>query len=172
DDKKERAAAYKKTHGRADPELTRIIHGSLDEHRGTLRRLNSRGCGIFVTVNQTDLTGRKTTNIEKVRALFLDLDGAPLEAVLLHATPHIITESSPGKFHPYYRVRDVELHQFTAAQKALIARFGGDPSVHDLPRVMRLPGFLHQKGEPFVSRIVEINNLPLYSATDIVPPAQ
>jgi hypothetical protein len=49
-----------------------------------------------------------------VRALFLDLDGAPLEPVLLHATPHIITESSPGRFHPYYRVQ--EMSNFTSSR--------------------------------------------------------
>jgi NADPH:quinone reductase-like Zn-dependent oxidoreductase len=30
----------------------------------------------------------------------------------------------------------------------------------------------HQKGEPFVSRIIAIHNIPPYSAADIVPPAQ
>jgi hypothetical protein len=37
-------------------------------------------------------------------------------------------------------------------------RFGGDKAVHDLPRVMRLPGFAHQKdiaAPPFVTRMIE-----------------
>ena len=42
--------------------------------------------------------------------------------------------------------------QFGAVQKAIAARYGGDPSVHDLPRVVRLPGFIHRKGKPFLSR--------------------
>jgi hypothetical protein len=61
DDNKERAKAYKMKHGRADPELTRIIHGSLAVCRGTLQRLNDRGCGVFVTVNQTNLKAVQPT---------------------------------------------------------------------------------------------------------------
>jgi hypothetical protein len=41
----------------------------------------------------------------------------------------------------------------------LIDRFSGDKAVHDLPRVMRLPGFAHQKdviaAPPFVTRMIE-----------------
>jgi len=170
DDCRARSTAYKQAHeGRADPELTRVLNGSLDQHGAALEYLNERGAGIFVTINRTDLTGRKATNVKEVRALYLDLDGAPLEPVMRHALPHIIVESSPDRFHPYYRVRDVELGQFSTYQKALIARFGGDRSVHDLPRVMRLPGFLHRKAEPpFLSRLVSINNTPAYAAADIV----
>lgn len=170
DDNKERSAAYKKAHdGRADPELTRVINGSLAQCRGVLQRLNDRGCGIFVTINETDLKGRKTENITRVRALFLDMDGAAIGPVL-DTAPHILVESSPEHFHPYWRVCDVDLGQFTAAQKALIARFGSDPAVHDRSRVMRMPGFVHCKGKPFVSRIVEINNdLPPYRLEHLVP---
>jgi hypothetical protein len=172
DDNKERAAAHKKAHeGKADPELTRVINGSLAQVRGTLQRLNDRGCGIFVTVNETDLEGRKTENIKRMRALFLDMDGAPIEPVLA-AGPHIVVESSPGHFHPYFLVHDVELDQFTPAQEVLIKRFGGDPAAKDRSRVMRLPGFVHRKGEPFLSRIVAINDLPPYRLADLVPPAQ
>jgi hypothetical protein len=31
--------------------------------------------------------------------------------------------------------------------------FGGDPKVSDLARVMRVPGFFHQNGEPFMTRL-------------------
>ena len=172
DDDKARAAAYRKAHKHADPKLTRILSGSLTRCRAELLRLNARGAGIFVTVNRTDLKGRKIENIISVRALFLDLDGAPLEPVRQHATPHIVIESSPGRFQVHWRVDNVKLDQFEGFQEALIAHFSGDPKVTDLSRVMRLPGFAHQKGEPFVSRIVEINDLPPYSAADIVPPPE
>lgn len=61
-----------------------------------------------------------------------------------------------------------ELAQFGPAQKALAEKFGGDPSVHDLPRVMRLPGFLHRKGEPFCSRIVSLEAFQPYQFADMV----
>lgn len=39
--------------------------------------------------------------------------------------------------------------EFTPLQKEIIARTGGDRAIHDLPRVMRLPGFPHQKASPY-----------------------
>lgn len=36
-------------------------------------QLNDR-CAVFVTINETDLKGRKTENIVRVRALFVDAD--------------------------------------------------------------------------------------------------
>src|SRR5512144_2779908 len=52
----------------------------------------------------------------------------------------------------------------------LAKRYNGDPKVIDLPRVMRVPGFFHRKGEPFLTHIVEANEaLPPYTADDIVP---
>src|SRR5262249_47767434 len=40
-------------------------------------------------------------------------------------------------------------------QKSLSAKLGTDPTVHDLPRVMRLPGTLHLK-DPANPRLVEL----------------
>jgi hypothetical protein len=152
---------------RKDQKLVRVLHGSLAEHWPTLQSLNEQGAGIFVTVNETDGKGRKKENIVRVRALYDDLDGAPLEPVLANGRPpHIITETSPQRWHTYWRVFDFPLDQFTSAQKALIECFGGDPSVHDLPRVMRLPGFIHRKGEPFLTRIVSTSEAPPYKPTD------
>src|SRR3546814_12207969 len=39
--------------------------------------------------------------------------------------------------------------------------FAGDPKVHDKPRVMRLPGFLHRKSVPFLSRLVTCDDTPV-----------
>lgn len=59
--------------------LIHILHGSFDQHAGTLRTVNSNPAGIFVTLNETDGQGRKAANIKSVRAVFADLDGADLE---------------------------------------------------------------------------------------------
>ena len=47
------------------------------------------------------------------------------------------------------------LDEFKERQVLLAEMFDGDPKVCDLPRVMRLPGFLHQKGEPFLSVLMK-----------------
>jgi hypothetical protein len=151
--------------------LTRVIHGTLDECWLELARLNERGAGIFVTVNATDGNGRETTNIVRVRALFQDLDGSPLEPVTTDPDiphPHIVVESSPSRWHTYQLVIGMEKKDFKATQKILIARYNSDKRVHDLPRVMRVPGFAHRKGEPFLTRIVSANGAAPYPAADLV----
>lgn len=154
---------------RKNPALAKVMHGSLEDCSDALSELNARGSGVFCTVNRTDGRGRKAENVTGVRCVFLDLDGAPLEPVL-HAgvEPHAVVESSPGKWHVYWKVTDCSKDQFKPAQKALAAKFGGDRSVNDLPRVMRVPGFLHCKGTPFRTRIVSLGAQQPYAFDDLI----
>lgn len=141
--------------------LNRVLHGPFSKNAKILASLNSQGAGVFAMVNRGDLCGRKASNVIGARALFLDLDGAPIEPVLASALkPRIVVESSPGKWHCYWPVADLPLDRFSAAQKALAARFGGDPKVHDRSRVMRLPGFLHHKGTPWLTRLEVCDPIP------------
>ena len=133
-----------------------ILCGTFDEFVDQFIRLQGQGAGIFVTINQTDGKGRKTENIVRVRAVFVDLDGSPLGPILsAPLSPHLIIESSPGRYHAYWIVEGIDREHFALIQKQLIARYQADPAVHDLPRVMRLPGFLHQKQEPFLTKIIQ-----------------
>jgi hypothetical protein len=172
DDNKERAKAHaaanvlRKKQGQApvSSPFARILHGTLARHWKVLVHLNALGAGIYVTVNQTNLRGRKASDIVRVRCLFLDLDGAPLPRS--GPAPHFVVETSPGHWHVYWRVEDVGLDKFTDKQRALIALHGGDPAVCDLPRVMRLPGFFHCKRDPQLVRIVSTTEAPSYRASD------
>lgn len=130
-----------------------ILHGPHRVRAGKLTELNEAGHGVFVMVNHGDLQGRRAENVTRVAAYFVDLDGSPLPHTW-PLEPTIIIESSPNRFHAYWRVTDAPLEAFAHTQKHLALLFDGDPAVHDLPRVMRLPGYQHQKGEPFTSRIV------------------
>ena len=146
-----------------------ILHGTLDECWRVLTRLNELGAGIYVMLNQGDGWGRKAENVIRVRAVFVDLDGAPLQPVLdARLKPHLIIETSPGRFQVFWFVADCRLDQFTGIQKALAARFGGDPAVIDLPRVVRMPGFWHMKGKPQLSRLLCEHFAPPYRLADIV----
>jgi RepB DNA-primase N-terminal domain/Family of unknown function (DUF5906)/Primase C terminal 2 (PriCT-2) len=162
--------------------LAVIRHGTLQEHWSELCQLNARGIGIFVCINETDGKGRETDNVKRVRALFVDLDKAgPLP--MFHVPPHIICESSRDKHHGYWLVKDCPLDQFEALQKRLAAHYESDPKVHDLPRVLRVPGFFHAKIEkdgtwedlPFRSRLIEVNSHPVYTVDEImvgIPPIE
>lgn len=137
------------------PHLTRIFHGTLNQIGEALKNFNDAGAGVFVTINQTDGKRRAKGNIIRVRALFVDLDGAPIAPVMAHVMPPgIVIESSPNRFHAYWVTDNCPLDQFKSAQQRLIRQFNGDKSVCDLPRVMRLPGFIHRKAEPFMTRII------------------
>ena len=154
---------------RKRPALANVLHGELAAHAGRLQTFNARGAGIFWTVNYTDGAGRKAENVTGVRAVFLDLDGAPLAPVLAAGVdPHAVIESSRGKWHIYWLVTGCSLDQFKPAQTALAAKFDGDRSVNDLPRVLRLPGFIHRKGAPFRSRIVSMEPMQPYPFDELV----
>jgi hypothetical protein len=156
--------------------LAKVYHGTIDDLASPLTKLQGGGAGVFVTINETDGQGRKAQNIKRIRAVFVDLDGSPLQPVLACALePHIVIESSPRRWHCYWIVAGLALDQFAAVQKAIIARFGGDKAVHDLPRVMRLPGFWHLKAEPFRCRVHGISDRLPYTAEQILaefPPPQ
>lgn len=132
-----------------DKSLARRLNGTLDEHVADLSALNNCGAGVFITVNATDGKGYGAANVTKVRAAFVDLDGADLKLVESWTlAPHLIVESSPNRWHAYWLIEGLNTDGFRAIQQALAARFDGDRAVCDLGRVMRLPGFFHCKETP------------------------
>lgn len=150
-------------------DLTEVLHGDLDSRWDELAALNQRGAGVFVTVNATDLKGRRAENITQVRAFFVDLDDTPLDVIRsAPLQPHMTIESSPGRYHAYWMVDGATLEQFKPVQQHLAQRFNGDKSVIDLPRVMRLPGFMHRKGEPFMTRIIETKDYLPYPVCEFI----
>jgi putative DNA primase/helicase len=143
------------------PDRVRLMHGTLDELWAGLCRLSLYGAGVFVTINETDLSGRKAGNIVRVRALFADLDGAPLTNAWNLALGWV-TRTSAGRYHVFWRVANIATAEFAPLQKEIAARTGGDRAIHDLPRVMRLPGFPHQKGKPY-----PVEGLPIEEGTAV-----
>ena len=150
---------------RKDLSLARVLHGSMEEHLATLIELNRRGAGVFVTINETDLRGRKRENIVRVRAVWQEDDGA---GTVLPLEPHLVIESSPGKHHRYLFVGGLELEEHRAVQEVLVERYGSDPSAKDISWVLRLPGFYHRKGEPHLVQIVAESDAQAYSRVDIL----
>src|SRR5262245_14049531 len=146
-----------------------IFHGTLDEVWPKIQALNmpEGGVGVFVTINETDFTGRSSKNIVRARALFADADSdeqitrsmAVIEAC--GATPSMIVNSGSG-LHFYSVCADIQRDQFSALQKSLIDKVGTDAAITDLPRVMRLPGTLHLK-DPTKPRLVKLHDANLAS---------
>ena len=141
--------------------------GKITQLRPILEQQNSQGSGVFVTVNEG---GHRASDITRIRAVFADTDGAPLEPIQAALKPHIIVESSPSRWHVYWLVAaGFPLDSFKPVQTAIAKKFGTDPSINDLPRIMRLPGFYHRKREPFLCRLIETSSrLQRYSLDDLV----
>lgn len=141
--------------------------GTLHQIRPLLEKVNCAGAGAFVVVNQG---GQRSADITRVRAVFADTDGAPLEPLVQALKPHMVVESSPGRWHVYWLVAsDFPLNQFGPVQSAIAVKFGTDGSVKDLPRVMRLPGFYHNKGKSVLTRLIKTApTLPRYTLDEII----
>jgi RecA-family ATPase len=163
---------------REDPKLVRILHGTLAEHAETLTRLNNLGAGIFVMVQEGDGLWRGNENVTRIRAVFQEDDG---DGKPLPLEPHIINESSPGKHHRYLLTEGLSVEEFRLVQARLVVDYGSDKNAQDPARVLRLPGFYHQKvdsekrltGKPFMVRITHESGAQPYEREDLlkaIPP--
>lgn len=153
---------------RKDRTLAAVMTADFDQVARRLVAMSQRGAGVFVTVNETDGHGRLTENISRVRAVWHEDDAG--QPVTFPLQPHITVESSPGKFHRYWLVDGLTPDQFAGVMRCLVKVHGSDPNARDISRVLRLPGFCHQKDaeRPHLVRVVsESGELP-YLAADII----
>ncbi|TAG69268.1 MAG: hypothetical protein EAZ24_14655, partial [Burkholderiales bacterium] len=132
-----------------------------------LTNANARALNVSMAINRIDGSRRRNEAVTKVHAVWVDID-EPTEKMSrddlfatllsLRVQPHLIVESSPGRFHAYWRTDDCTVAQFRAVQKALAARLGGDPNICDLARVMRVPGSLnHKYMPPYLVNVVHVD---------------
>jgi len=156
-----------------DPALTRILHGNLSALSKELLALNKKRAGVFVSINETDMRGRKLANITRVRAIWVEDDGG--QNTRLPIEPHLVTETSPGKFHHIILVDGVSPTEHERLQAILVLYFGSDPNAKDLSRVLRVPGFYHCKGEPFRVSLIHESGAAPFTAEELLvafPPAK
>ncbi|AUB36492.1 Molybdopterin-guanine dinucleotide biosynthesis protein [Nostoc flagelliforme CCNUN1] len=149
-------------------------HGSIN--RATMNRigaLNSKGAGVYYTVNQTDGKGRTAANIVGINALIADYDnGEPLNLDQLPA-PSAVVQSKKGKHLYWFLKAGQDIKLYTTYQSMISGLTGGDPVIKDLPRVLRLPGFYHMKNpeSPFMVKLVELHTDRRYDLSDFPTPA-
>ena len=129
--------------------------GRLSEVHSDLERMQAGGGGVFVCVNQV-MPGKRrdNKNIATLRALFIDHDEKDGPMLRPLAIPPSIIVRSGGGTHYYWLLKPGEaVERFKPAQQTLASYYGTDSHVCDPARVMRLPGFLHLKGEPILVRM-------------------
>ena len=99
--------------------------------------------------------GRCRLCVALARCAFVDLDETTLDQACFRLresglpAPTVIVVSGGG-VHLYWRLAAPipDLEQWSDVQSSLAARLNGDLSVHDPPRIMRLPGLLNRKYQP------------------------
>jgi len=125
---------------------------------------NKHGGGVFVAINTHKIGSRRTKKTtESINAVFVDFDDIDTAKSRVEEATKILpatvtVESSNGKFHMYWILENpgvIPVNDFSIWQKMLASLFHSDAKIIDSSRVMRLPGFVHQKGEPFLTRIVD-----------------
>lgn len=144
------------------------------KRRGTLPAMWQEACnwsaagyGVFVTYNEMDgsgyepngqpikgESGDKLHNVRTIRAHCVDLDNLNAmsnlqRAAAFNPAPSFAVQTSPGKAHVYWVVQPYQnIENYKLIQRKLCQFFDGDKAVIDATRVLRVPGFLHQKGAP------------------------
>lgn len=151
------------------------LRGSLSQVASSLADYNNKGYGIFVCVNAMNPTGLRTLeNVAYIRAHCVDLDDiltsqdAYNRAVNSSLPPHFAVQSSQGKYHLYWLVEPYNDNEFYKLhQRKLIQLYNSDKNVIDATRVLRVPGFLHNKSTPQLVTCWGIKNNPRYTQEQI-----
>jgi hypothetical protein len=109
------------------------------------------GAGAYVTVNETDLAGRKAENIKRIRAVWQEDDDEFAGAFPLE--PSLVIETSPKHRHRYWFPADEwpadaqGRKDFEGVMQCMVESYGSDKNAKDISRVLRLPGFLIERTE-------------------------
>ncbi len=129
---------------------------------------NRQDYGVYYGVNPRFREGGKAADVQYVRSLCVDFDepDTPAEALLQRIddanlpAPTVVVFTGGGH-HVYWRLDEplADRGEYTGRQKGLIDALGSDKAIHDLPRVMRMPGFKNTKPgrHNALCRLVEVH---------------
>lgn len=139
-----------------DPELKK--RGALPTQVSDLEGYNRDGWAIYHTCQLFD-GRRRQENLKRILCWVVDIDGDKDAAVRkLNASPLVpsrVVETKNG-YHAYWDAKNAKPHRHKALTTALVQAFDGDKNARDLCRILRTPGFQHQKdpADPFTIREV------------------
>jgi hypothetical protein len=144
-----------------------------------LARLNADGRHVYFGANPRKAEGgSKQEDVKLARCLFADFDnGIEPDAAMDRiakaglTVPTVILASGGGT-HAWWRLSEpmTDLAEWTRRTKALIAAVGSDKTIHDAPRIMRLPGFVnHKHAHKPLAEIVECDPERVYPLADLAP---
>ncbi|MEC0271417.1 DNA-primase RepB domain-containing protein [Paenibacillus anseongense] len=81
----------------------------------------------------------------------------------------MIIETKNG-YHIYWVIQNGSISKFVPIQKALASKFGSDPMITNLSRVMRIPGFYHLKNpdKPYLVRVIHSGRKQPFTQEELI----
>jgi len=109
--------------------------------------------------------------ITQIPTLWIDLDGSSPQKVQESPwPPSAVIETSPGKFHCYWKLREPanrsEIGRIENILKRLTTFFQADPAATDASRILRIPGTFNFKSNPPFPVTVKFMNGREYNLFD------
>ena len=151
-------------------ELAQIAISQYEQNGGTLH----------VILNRTDDKGSGNKNVTSCRVLSVDIDSPTtrdtIKEYVQKYAPTCVVESSPDKFHLYWRVQShLPLGVWEDVQLGLAVMLGGDRNLAQRCHSLRAPGIprICKDGSTFTPRILHLVDLadtqlnPTLNFTDI-----
>jgi len=130
-----------------------------------LRKLNREGYCIFFSVNRFKNGKRLNKNIKSVRTIWVDDDKPRFSArknwplppsIIVRTSSHDHNGKLKYKIQYYWLTETTAYNEFELVMQTMIDKHGNDKGVRDLARVLRLPGFNHNKDidNPFKVKVI------------------
>ena len=129
--------------------------GAIELGLDALENYNNEGFGIYWTLNEFE-GARKKENLTRITHWFCDIDGGnkPEQMKKINSLlmpPSFIVETKNG-YHCYWAVEsNATIENFERIERGIAEKLDADIHAIDVLRLLRVPGFLHQKNpnEPF-----------------------
>ena len=159
-----------KTASSATPHRDKPLPGLVSSH--TKRRwaekelieLNEKDAGIFFAYNNfgQDGTQRAKESVKGINAWAMEIDNIPKEEQLERISkspikPSIMVETR-NSYHCYWLAKDGSVEKAPTILNGLIQHFNSDPALKNISVLLRIPGFNHNKNEPFKVKVVHLDN--------------
>jgi len=126
-----------------------------------VEELNKVGAGVFFTPNQYPGGSRQAKDCKGVNAWYMEIDDIPKPEQIQRIkaapiAPSVIVETGKS-YHCYWMAENGTIENFKKIAKGLVAHFDSDPAVADIARILRVPGYKHNKKEPVDVKLISIN---------------
>lgn len=138
----------------------------------TLKNYNERKLGIFFVVNGGGQSKEAVIRSGKCQAQFMEIDDYDMEDQIriinaFPLKPSIVVRTRKS-LHTYWLLNDeADIKRFRSIQTKFISLFKSDEAIKDESRVMRVPGFFHNKQEPVMVKVLEFDPDSRYSQDEI-----